>query len=94
MTGGVRVRAAVRTCVGCGGRDEQRRLVRVQMSSGRLEVVETSHGGRSAYVHRRLDCVERVGRGRLLRRSLRLESDGRQRAALVEELKASLRPRE
>jgi predicted RNA-binding protein YlxR (DUF448 family) len=91
MTGEAPTHTAVRTCVGCGGRDQQRRLVRVQMRSGRLEVVDVTRNGRSAYVHLRSDCVERVRRGRLLRRSLRLDSDGGQRAALVEELESRLR---
>jgi len=68
-------RQPVRTCVGCGGSAAQHELLRLQVSpDGRMVVVAPggARAGRSAYVHGRRDCVDRLAKSRLLRRSLRI----------------------
>ena len=68
-------RQPVRTCVGCGKSAVQHELQRLQAGSdGRMVVVAPGQAspGRSAYVHGRSGCVDRLAKSRLLRRSLRI----------------------
>jgi predicted RNA-binding protein YlxR (DUF448 family) len=63
---------AVRTCVGCGSRAAQSELLRLQPCGvDELERVIRPHGGRSAYLHARRACLDKVSKRRLLARSLR-----------------------
>ena len=76
----------VRTCVGCGKRAAQRELLRLQAAlDGRMVTVPPGNtgGGRSAYVHSRRSCIDRLAKSRLLTRSLRIavERDAREEIA-------------
>jgi predicted RNA-binding protein YlxR (DUF448 family) len=83
---------AVRTCVGCGERDAQGTLLRIQATpEGCLHAVDEAHGGRSAYVHPRVRCLGLVARSRLLNRSLRATIDGAARASLAATLQDAVR---
>lgn len=67
---GARTRA--RTCVGCGKRDEQSRLIRFRRdASGGLVVSKAGAHGRSAYVHAEEACIGALAKSRLLGRSLK-----------------------
>ncbi len=86
-----RVHVPVRTCVGCGERDAQGTLVRVQVApDGTLRAVERPQGGRSAYVHAHSPCIVRSARGKLFNRSLRVATDATSRAALATALQGVL----
>jgi len=53
----VKQTAAIRQCIGCGQRDEQRRLVRFTLGAdGTLHI--GAGNGRGAYFHRRRVCVQ------------------------------------
>ena len=81
-----RSHTSYRTCVGCGARDAQANLVRLQPMHGAepgceeapgqqpvvITVVDKPGPGRSAYLHSRKGCVDRIGKARALGRSLRL----------------------
>lgn len=43
-----------RTCMGCGGRDDQARLIRLAVEQGRLAV--DGMRGRGGYLHRSSEC--------------------------------------
>jgi predicted RNA-binding protein YlxR (DUF448 family) len=78
-----------RTCVGCGARDEQAALVRLQLDAdGELVPVARAHRGRSAYVHGTERCAGALAKTRLLRRSLRQDVDKGKREALIQRLAA------
>ena len=60
----------VRTCTGCGAKDNKRQLVRiVRTPAGNVEVDPTGRkAGRGAYLCTRLSCWEQaLGKGRLER---------------------------
>ena len=79
----------VRTCVGCGRRDAQARLIRLQVdAAGTLAAVRGAHAGRSAYVHPEPDCVAGLTKSRTLRRSLRRDVPADARKRCVEQLGA------
>ncbi|RMF22833.1 MAG: DUF448 domain-containing protein [Deltaproteobacteria bacterium] len=80
----------VRTCTGCGRRDEQRRLLRVQWQDSGLACSEKPGPGRSAYVHRREECVTRLAKSRLLERSLRRRVPAGERTRLIERLERDI----
>ncbi len=81
-----RAHIAVRTCVGCGCRDGQSRMLRLQWLAGVPRPVERPTGGRSAYVHACGECVARLGKSRLLERSLRRRVSSSERMLLIEQL--------
>ncbi len=75
----------VRTCIGCGQRELQSSLLRLQVDvAGELVVIKTPERGRSAYLHVRQDCVSGLLRSKGLGRSLRttVAREARQRAVL------------
>jgi predicted RNA-binding protein YlxR (DUF448 family) len=83
----------IRTCMGCGQRDLQPALVRVQAAAdGTLRVVSPHgvHAGRSGYLHDRRACWEqfagRKGRVRSLGQSL----DRAQRAGWLRALEQTV----
>jgi predicted RNA-binding protein YlxR (DUF448 family) len=81
--------APVRTCVGCGERDEQNALMRfVLASGGRLQLDQGRRlHGRGAYLHRAEDCLARFSKRKGRLRSLRVAVDPAARAGLVAELR-------
>lgn len=44
-----------RTCLGCGGRDDQNRLIRLAVS-GDGQLIVDRHLGRGGYLHRNRQC--------------------------------------
>ena len=85
-----KVSAPVRTCVGCGARDAQSRLVRLQLdAAANLRAVDRAHAGRSAYVHADPKCVEGLIKSRSLRRSLRGDVERSARQRCVEQIRAA-----
>ena len=79
----------IRTCAGCGLREQQGAMVRLQARGTALEPVERPQklSGRSAYVHPRHECISRLERSRLLRRSLRASYTDAARASLAQRLR-------
>ena len=77
----------VRTCIGCGCREFQSGLLRLQVPpGGGLAVAERPVRGRSAYVHDRRSCIEAVVKSRILRRSLRVDVSRALRVSAVARL--------
>ena len=73
----------VRTCVGCGARDAQSAMLRVQLgAAGGPTLVERAGHGRSAYVHARPACAAALPKSRGLARSLRTPVGQTERAGL------------
>jgi predicted RNA-binding protein YlxR (DUF448 family) len=80
----------IRTCVGCGVRASQRELLGLSSSpDGTLRVVDGRRRlGRTAYLHRRLECWERFAARKGPVRSLRRGVEKSARIAVVQRLKA------
>lgn len=78
----------LRTCMGCGERDEQPKLIRVGCdATGRLIVVSSVlHRGRSGYLHPRRQCCSRFAARKGPIRSLRRSIDRVDRKRFVEGL--------
>jgi predicted RNA-binding protein YlxR (DUF448 family) len=77
-----------RTCVGCGRRERQGLLLRLQFDGdARLQIVSRPGHGRSAYIHADATCRTRLRKSRLLAKSLRraITEDHRQQAAVAHE---------
>ena len=84
----------VRTCVACGHRDRQNRLIRIRSeASGTLAIEKAGRGGRGAYLHTSGDCVGTLRSEKLLRRSLRVDIGTEARAEIVAKI-ANERPRD
>lgn len=83
---------AIRTCVGCSGRDEQSRMLRLRLAGdGRISLRARRAGhGRSAYVHLSPVCVRSLAKSKALVRSLRHGVDGAARAELITFLESAL----
>ncbi len=64
--------APVRTCVGCGEAAAQAMLARVRVGDGaRVEWDSKRSGGRGAWLHRELGCLERALKRRSFNRAFR-----------------------
>jgi len=80
----------IRTCVGCGARAEQPRLLRVVMGPGGLMVDRLRRlGGRGAWLHHETACWDAFVRRRGPVRSLRLAPVRGERERLVATLRAT-----
>jgi predicted RNA-binding protein YlxR (DUF448 family) len=80
-----------RTCVGCGRRDVQRDLSRLQVCrDGALRVAVRTGPGRSAYIHPQPACIDALVKSRLLKRSLRRDVDAGRRSTAAAELRARI----
>jgi uncharacterized protein len=76
----------IRSCAGCGERDEQRRLDRFMLDSGRLAWDrERRRGGRGGYLHARPECFAAFVSRKPFLRSLRASVATDERARLVAE---------
>lgn len=74
----------VRTCVGCGGRDEKRLMRRIVRTGGRLELdLAQRRPGRGAYLHPASACIDAWRRRRGAVRSLRWSPPVVERARLA-----------
>ena len=78
----------IRTCVGCGGKDAQRTLVRLKAEAGRVVFDRARTGGRGAWLHPDPACLEgALGRrafARVLRAPAVLADGGALRVELTE----------
>jgi uncharacterized protein len=67
------VTGPVRTCVGCGGKTSQGDLVRVKAEDGNVIVDLQRSGGRGAWLHPAVPCLDRAVKRRALGRALRVD---------------------
>jgi predicted RNA-binding protein YlxR (DUF448 family) len=84
-------RQPVRTCVGCGQKAEQRELVRLKAEGERVVLDPSRSGGRGAWLHPALSCLERADKRRVFARVLRAEGVRADVAALRVGLTGSAR---
>ncbi|MBC8293120.1 MAG: DUF448 domain-containing protein [Proteobacteria bacterium] len=83
-----------RTCVGCGQRDAPGQMLRFrQEGSGGLAIVAVPIGGRTAYLHRTLECRVGLVKRRTVNRSLRTGVAAEQKIRFVRDLEAMLKNR-
>lgn len=61
----------VRTCVGCGERAGQRELVRLRIEGERVEIDRNRKGGRGAWLHPLVPCLEKALKRRAFARAFR-----------------------
>jgi len=82
-----------RTCVGCGKRDRQAGLLRLQVSpaDGILRLVRRAGAGRSAYLHPTGTCSAGLAKSRLIAKSLRRAVTEDERVRVLQEVQAVLR---
>ena len=80
-----------RTCVGCRVRSPQADMLRIQ-AHDHLGSVEVPGPGRSAYVHRRQECVEALSSRRHLERSLRRRLSAGEKSDLAAHLLVAVQP--
>jgi predicted RNA-binding protein YlxR (DUF448 family) len=76
-----------RTCLGCGVRDDQSRLIRLRASARGELVADNSGVGRGGYLHYGRDCWEKFLRRKSVYRAFRLEIDKTVKQNLIESLK-------
>ena len=78
----------IRSCMGCGGRDDQADLLRIACDAdGNLALVpDRRHRGRSGYLHPRPECGARFAARKGPVRSLRRQFDRTVRLRFVEGL--------
>ena len=80
-----------RTCVGCGQRDAPGQMLRFrQDGSGGLAIVAVPISGRTAYLHRTLECRVGLVKRRTVNRSLRTGVAAGQKVRFVRDLEATL----
>jgi len=74
-------------CMGCGARAPQQVLLRIVASAGALQaVLDGTHQGRSGYLHREQECLNRFAARRGPLRSLGCSVDKTTRAAFLAQL--------
>ena len=80
-----------RTCVGCGERDAPGEMLRFgQDGAGGLAIVAAPISGRTAYLHRTLECRAGLVKRRTVNRSLRTGVAAVQKSRFVRDLEATL----
>ncbi|HIF64925.1 MAG: YlxR family protein [bacterium] len=78
-----------RTCVGCGQRDAPGQMLRFgQDGAGGLAIVVEPISGRTAYLHRTLECRAGLVKRRTVNRSLRTGIAADQKSRFVRDLEA------
>jgi predicted RNA-binding protein YlxR (DUF448 family) len=76
-----------RTCLGCGLRDNQSRLIRLR-AGGRGELIADDSGlGRGGYLHHGRECWEQFLRRKSMYRAFHAEIGKGAKEALIQELK-------
>jgi predicted RNA-binding protein YlxR (DUF448 family) len=78
--------AGLRTCLGCGLRDEQNHLIRLRVRDGGLSADE-NRTGRGGYLHRRRECWEKFVKRKSVYRAFHTEVARDAKETLVQELK-------
>jgi len=81
----------VRTCVGCGEKAGQGRLVRLRIEGERVVIDRDRKGGRGAWLHPSEACLEKAVRRRALARAFRGRAASIDAAALSGGLTGSAR---
>jgi predicted RNA-binding protein YlxR (DUF448 family) len=82
----------LRSCLGCGARDEREAMVRIAASGDRVEVDATRRlSGRGGYLHRRADCLERFLNSRVKEfRSLKRKINREERLHIISSIRERL----
>jgi uncharacterized protein len=83
--------APVRTCIGCGRKAAQAELVRLVVDGARVVVDRARSGGRGAWLHAAVPCLERAVKRRAFGRALRAEAAVADPGALRVELTGNAR---
>ncbi len=81
----------VRTCVGCGTKAAQRELARLRIEGERVVIDRNRSGGRGAWMHASVECLDRAIRRRAFARAFRGKAASVDAAALRVELTGSAR---
>jgi predicted RNA-binding protein YlxR (DUF448 family) len=84
-------RQPIRTCVGCGRKAPQPELVRLKAEAGSVVVDRAHHGGRGAWLHPALACLDRALQRRVFPRALRAQGVHADAATLGVELTGNAR---
>lgn len=74
-----------RTCLGCGARDDQDRLIRLAVTADDQLLVERHHG-RGGYLHRDPKCHKAFVSRKGEYRAFRVEINRRVKAQFIEQL--------
>jgi uncharacterized protein len=80
-----------RTCVGCGTRAGQDRLVRLALAGGQVLVDRENRGGRGAWLHPGEACLERALKRKVFGRAFRQTTVVADAAILRDQLTRSSR---
>lgn len=84
---GKRAHPALRTCLGCGLRDEQNQLIRLRIREGGRLSADENRAGRGGYLHRARECWEKFVKRKSVYRAFHTEIARDAKQALVQELK-------
>lgn len=82
----------LRSCLGCGVRDERGALVRIAATGDRVELdAERRLPGRGGYLHPRTECMERFMSPRIKQfRSLKRKLNGAERLHIISSMRMRL----
>jgi uncharacterized protein len=61
-----------RTCLGCGGRDDQKNLIRIVAGAGGELMIDSRGQGRGGYLHHRQQCWQAFLRRKNTHRAFRV----------------------
>jgi predicted RNA-binding protein YlxR (DUF448 family) len=75
-----------RTCLGCGSRDEQKKLFRLVLDKQGELKIQRVHGGRGGYLHVAPDCWQQFLKRKSHQRTFRAEIRKAAKEKLVKEL--------
>jgi predicted RNA-binding protein YlxR (DUF448 family) len=78
----------LRTCLGCGERDEQSRLIRLTVCGEGMLKIDRDGEGRGGYLHRAAPCWQNFIRRKHHYRAFRMELRKDAKEKLTQELKA------
>jgi predicted RNA-binding protein YlxR (DUF448 family) len=76
-----------RTCLGCGGRDDKRELIRLHAETSGELVIDATGAGRGGYLHRSQECWRRFVRRKSVYRAFHIEIGKTAKEKLVDSLK-------
>jgi predicted RNA-binding protein YlxR (DUF448 family) len=76
-----------RTCLGCGARDEQSKLIRLTASHANLLKIDQQGSGRGGYLHRVQECWHAFVKRKSVYRAFHFEVSKDAKENLVRELK-------
>ncbi len=85
------LRQPIRTCVGCGRKAPQQELVRLKAAAENVVFDRARTGGRGAWLHPELACLERALQRRAFPRALRAQGVLADAGALRVELTGNAR---